>query len=194
MATTTSLWKVLMPYVLPVVDKCPKAQIVHEIRSAAITFCQETQIWQEDLDPLFFPEGIAEADVDPPRESRVCEIISIKTQDGEELTPGLNFTATLEAVTLTATPTVDTQLDIRAALKPTLASTGIPEGIMEDWGQKIAYGAIAALKAMRGREWEDVPGAQLNNQLFEDGMASAKYRVMIGGAKRGLKVKPRSFM
>ncbi|BDQ36303.1 hypothetical protein SYK_06630 [Pseudodesulfovibrio nedwellii] len=188
------LWKTLLPYVLPEVDKCPKAQIVNEIRRAAITFCQRSQIWQKDLDYLFFPAGVATADLDPPQESRVCEVISVSHLNGEELIAGTHFTATTDIVTILVMISQDTKLIPTVALKPTLLSTGIPEGLMEDWGKDIAYGAVASLKAMRGREWEDIPGAQIKNELFEDGIASAKIRAITGGAKRSLQVKPRSFM
>lgn len=188
-----AIWKTLLPYVLPEVDKCPKAQIVHEIRRAAIDFCQRSQVWHVDLDYLFYPAGVATAHLEPPREARVCEVLSVRTLGDQPLEPVENFTATTEAVTLVAVPTVDTKMIAHVALKPTLASTGMPEGIMEDWGREIAYGAIAALKAMRGREWEDVPGAQIKNELFEEGIAAAKIRVITGGAKRSLTVQPRSF-
>ncbi|OEU70155.1 MAG: hypothetical protein BA863_00915 [Desulfovibrio sp. S3730MH75] len=188
-------WKILMPYVLPEVDKCPKAQITNEIRRAAITFCQRTQIWREILDPLFFPADIASAELEPPRGARVCEVLVVTNLNGGvALTPEVQFSATSDTLDLIDTPTLDTQISVLAALKPTLLSTGIPEGLMEDWGQYIAYGAVASLKAMRGREWEDIPGAQIKNELFEDGIASAKIRVITGGAKRSLTVKARSFI
>ncbi|MBI9113173.1 hypothetical protein [Maridesulfovibrio ferrireducens] len=187
-------WKILMPYVLPEVDKCPKVQIVNEIRRAAIVFCQRTQVWREELDPLFFPAGIVSAELEPPRGARVCEIITVTNLNGGvALIPEVQFSSTSDTIDLIGIPTFDTQLSVLAALKPTLLSTGIPEGLMEDWGQYLAYGAVASLKAMRGREWEDLPGAQIKNELFEDGITSAKIRVITGGAKRSLTVKPRSF-
>lgn len=190
----TALWKTLLPYVLPEVISCPKAQIVNEIRRAAIDFCQRSQIWREDLDYLFFPAGVATADLDPPQDSRVCEVVSVSLLDGSTLEVGTHFTATTSVVSMRIMLDVDTKLIPTVALKPTLAAPGIPEELMEDWGYVIAYGAIASLKAMRGREWEDIPGAQIKNELFEDGIASAKIRAITGGAKRSLTVKPRSFM
>ncbi len=186
-------WKALLPYVLPEVDKCPKAQIINEIRRASIDFCQRSQIWQEELDQLFFLAGFATAEMDPPRETRICEVMSLRTLNNEYLTAGEHFKATTGTVFLSVTPTVDTKMIATAALKPTLTSTGLDEGIMEDWGYVIAYGAIASLKAMRGREWEDIPGAQIKNELFEEGVTSAKIRAVTGGAKRSLTVKSRSF-
>ncbi|MBI9113139.1 hypothetical protein [Maridesulfovibrio ferrireducens] len=190
----TSPWKILVGYVQPEVATCPKGTIINEIRRAAIVFCQRTQVWREELDPLFFPAGIASAELEPPRGARVCEILVVTNLNGGvALIPEIQFSSTNDNLDLIDTPTLDTQLSVLAALKPTLASDGMPEGLIEDWGQYIAYGAIASLKAMRGREWEDIPGAQIKNELFEDGIASAKIKVITGGAKRSLTVKARSF-
>ncbi|WP_027178771.1 hypothetical protein [Maridesulfovibrio bastinii] len=187
-----SPWKTLVGYVQPEVATCPKGTIINEIRRAAIRFCRETAIWVEQLDPLFFPAGMDTADLDAPRGSRACMVTELKGENGV-LDPQYDYSATPDMVKLINTPTINSQFEVKAVLKPTLSSDGMPEGLMEDWGEIIAYGAIASLKAMIGREWEDLSGAQIKMNLFNDGIADAIVDRLREGTNKPLRVKSRSF-
>lgn len=185
----TAEWKTLLSYVRPEVDRCPKAQILNEIRRASITFFERSKVWQETLDQLYFPAGIDTAEVDPPRDTRVCQIVSLKRVDGTEVKAGSGFTASSEVIVLGHAPLEPVFMIPIAALKPTLSAQGVPEHLMEDWGLDIAYGAIASLKAMRGREWEDIPGAQIKNGLFNDGIYQAQRVAINGREKKAMRAK-----
>lgn len=187
-----SPWKTLVSYVQPEVATCPKGTIINEIRKAAIYFCRETAVWTEQLDPVFFPAGLDTADLDAPSGSRVCMVTEMKGENGV-LNPEYDYRATPESVTLSSVPATDAQYEVKAALKPTLMSEGMPEGLMEDWGEVIARGAVASLKAMRSREWEDLTGAQINKTLFDDGVAEAKVDRLREGTNKPLRVRSRSF-
>ncbi|WP_027179452.1 hypothetical protein [Maridesulfovibrio bastinii] len=186
------LWKTLVPYVQPEVTTCPKGTIINEIRRSAIVFCESSSVWEESLDQLFFPAGLDTAGLDAPHGARVFLVTELKGKDGI-LDPRHDYYATASTVTLREKPSIDASYEVRALLKPTLSSDGMPEGLIEDWGLKIAYGAIASLKAMRGLEWEDLTGAQIKMKLFNDGIADARLSRLHGGTNKPLRVRSRSF-
>jgi hypothetical protein len=82
-----------------------------------------------------------------------------------------------DVIMLTMRPPRDCIVTVDIVLRPSrLGETKLPESLLEEWGDVLAFGALAKLKAMSGRniEWADVQGAQINNQLYIEGVARAK--------------------
>ncbi|BDQ35929.1 hypothetical protein SYK_02890 [Pseudodesulfovibrio nedwellii] len=184
-----AIWKAFLPLILPEAPGCPKALAVNKVRSAAIDFCKETNIWHEYIDPLFWPAGVKTADIDPPQHTRIAQILSIEV-GGAPLVTG-QFSATNDIVTLTVTPLYDTIGALNVALKPSLTSTEIADSMFEDWGEIIAQGALAKLMAMKGKKWSNIPGAELNYKLYRSGIVDAKTHVAKSGTSQSLQVELR---
>lgn len=60
------------------------------------------------------------------------------------------------------------------ALKPTRASTGLPDFIVERYLEDIANGAIFRMAAIPGRGWSNANMALARKKLFDDGIANAR--------------------
>ena len=188
MATTT--WDTLLPYVLPIVRNVPKIVATNEIKSAAKAFCERSLFWRETLDTLVFPEGISIAEMEVPRGAIVCKVISFKLE-GVEKVPDVHYTATTSEIILVDTPPRQVSGVVDVALRPATSATGLPDIIMEEWGDDIAKGAVAQLKSMAGSEWFDAAGAQVNHELFEQAIANARRKALVGIAPKNLQVAPR---
>ena len=69
---------------------------------------------------------------------------------------------------------------VDAALCPSRLSERLPEQLIEAWGDVLAYGAQARLKAMSGQHvaWTDAAGAQVALELYNEGVARARIRAM----------------
>lgn len=60
------------------------------------------------------------------------------------------------------------------ALKPTRASTGMPDFIVEKYLEDLANGAIFRMAAIPGRAWSNANMALARKKLFDDGIANAR--------------------
>lgn len=186
-----SLWKELVNDVQPEVATCPKFTIINEIRRAAIKFCKESGVWEVEL-RTFVPANIGRVILDPPDGARIQLVTEVTDEYGSMDRDCYSVTSTSEDLILPPAPE-NRWITVSVILKPTRKSEGMPESVIEDHGNIIAYGAIASIKAMSGQVWEDLTGAQIKKMLFDDGVADAKVDKLRGGVKRPLRVKSRSF-
>ena len=74
----------------------------------------------------------------------------------------------------------DCAVTVEAILRPSRFSQKVPHDLIEEWGDILAYGALAKIKAMSGKgiEWSDPQGAGVALQLYNEGTARAKGRVI----------------
>lgn len=176
------LWNKLLPEVLPEVAQAPKDIVRRHIISAAGQFFTKTGIWQQDLDPAKLKARRNKIELLPERGTRIVSILNIQNLTKNRPVSRNEYHSNGDVVTFARTYADDCMMQIVAAVKPTRSSAGLPESLYEDWGTAIVYGAIASLKVMRGREWEDLTGAQTRLALFNDYVAEAKGKIASGGS------------
>lgn len=184
-------WEKIIPDVLPEVSQAPKPMVRSHIISAAGKFFTETGIWKQTLDPAKLRERKNTIELLPERGTRIVSISSVFDLTKSQQISRELYHSDSDVLTFLRTYAEDRMMQITAAVKPTRSSKGLPESMYEDWGMAIAYGAIASLKAMRGREWEDMAGAQARLALFLDYIAEAKGKVARGGSSETQFMKPR---
>ncbi|MDK2957815.1 MAG: hypothetical protein PWQ57_3313 [Desulfovibrionales bacterium] len=185
-------WSAFLPYVHPEAAGAPVAVVLSKIRHAAQDFCQESQIWRESLDPVVFPKGVKEADLEAPDDdSRIVELVWLKDAGGSKLAPGADYTATHETITLASAPAKAFTCSALAALKPSASAETVLDFLFHDWSEAIAHGALGKLMAMVGREWLSPQGAAFHRQEFSKGVAAARARINKGYASRSLQVSLR---
>ena len=99
--------------------------------------------------------------------------------DGSELSPSA-YVGEGDVVRLEAPASRSLTATAEAVLRPSRMAENIPQAILEEWGDIIAYGALAKLKAMSGRhvEWADAQGAGLALQAYNEGVARARGRAL----------------
>ena len=68
-------------------------------------------------------------------------------------------------------------LHILCAVKPNRNASGIAEFIFEDWGEDIAYGALARIHAMMGRSWANPQLVSYYQSKFRASISRAKSKM-----------------
>ena len=169
--------KRLLPHVLPQVLPCPSSMALDALQFMAVDFCTQTEVWSER-----FQEPLAAGDavlcLSAPGEAVIVRVRALWL-DGSELSSSA-YSSEGDVVRLEAPATRSLTATAEAVLRPSRMAENIPQEIFEEWGDIIAYGALAKLKAMSGRhvEWADAQGAGLALQAYNEGVARARGRVL----------------
>jgi hypothetical protein len=201
----------LLPEIIPMVPGCPDTLIENNIRAAVIEFCEKSEAYQQELDPVTTVANIYEYDLEPPPQTSVCKILWA-THLGEEIEA--ITTALLEqrepkwrdsnyagrpkyfvkqnpsTFWLVPVPNL-TQVSstiIRAVLKPTYTSTACDDGVMSDYREAIINGALFRLLRMPSKDWTDYAGAQVYGSLFNEGLVYAERKARQGDVRVSRKV------
>lgn len=204
-----------LPYVLPDVPGCPEIVAVQQIRNTVIDFCEKSLVVQVDLDPVTLVAGQADYDLEPPTNRLVTKVISLfyrnrllepSAQDEIQRATFYNPSA-LEADNQ-SDPTTWMQKDartfsvfpipknrengaitIRAAIKPTRASTSCDDVVFEDYVEYIAAGAKARLMIVPNKAYTNPNLVVTQNQLYMQGVNMARQRASRGHTRANLRVK-----
>lgn len=70
-------WEDYLPDVFLEAPGCPTAIAVNAIRSAAISLCQERNVWQEDIARIALVGGVAGAVIAVPADSEIATILDV---------------------------------------------------------------------------------------------------------------------
>lgn len=177
----------------------PTFTVKDAILRACRQFCEETFVWKEYLDDMPAIANIRTYDLDPPANTRVVTILSMRYKD-RDLTPktidqlvqerhnwqDLKSTQARhwvqenpESFTLVPYPS-ESEFggiqQIRVALKPTMSATAVGSILYEDYDEAIAAGALARLQAVPGKPWSDPKRAMEHEANFSDAMSLARVR------------------
>lgn len=192
-------YEAFLPEILPMVPGCPDSLIESSVRSAAIEFCQRSEAYQIDLDPVTTVDRIYEYDLDSPRGTSVQKILWA-THQGRDLEPVTTTlleqrlprwrekgqegvpkffvqqsSKTFHLAPVPATKVVNGTI-VRAVLKPTFESTACDDDVMTDYRDTIINGALFRLLRMPNKEWSDLTSAAVYGQLFNQGVEEAERR------------------
>ncbi len=166
---------ILLPLVMPQVMPCPQSMVLDTLQMLAVDFCKETGVWDavfreevqpcETVIPLPLPKGA------------VIASVTDFYLDDEKLERKA-FDAGLRDITLREARDACAVATVKAALRPLRTSRELPEDILEEYGDILAFGAIAKIKAMSGQyvEWSDPQGMNTYYQLYQEGATRAKAR------------------
>lgn len=185
-------YDLLLPRVLPQTQPCPGVMALDAVRQVAVDFCTRAEIWRDVLTERVFP-GASAIDLPLERDTALVRVVELRL-DGAVLSPGDDFTASPRAVDLAFDPPRELTARIAVVLRPSRLATRLPEEMLEEWGDVLAFGALAKLKSMSGPHvaWSDPQGAALNLQLYEQGVARAGIRVLRGRDGRSLRMGDRA--
>lgn len=188
--------------------------LVHHVRQAAIKFCSRTQAWRADLAAivadgtatsfqLVLPEGtvvsrLLRVTVTPAQQRP--EPAEIYTADeGQALIDDdtgrlLAYTdAARTAVTVWPAQPSGTPIKVRASLQPSQAAAELPDGLVEQYAQEIARGALSTLLALDGKPWSKPALAGTYGMQFEQDIHTAARAAERGFARSGRRSTTRYF-
>jgi hypothetical protein len=193
------------PSVAADMASCPYPTLVDAIRFAAIEFFNKTRAWVVDLDAIdvvanqqtyTLTSNVSETTVVAPRQviwgaaddtnSRVLlpKTLSWLQDRYGDITqssydPSYYLADTTREVSLVPVPAdaVSAGLRVKAAIKPTQASTGVDtDDIYEEYLEDIVFGARARLLMMRDKDWSDYQLGVSERASFEDCIARTRKR------------------
>lgn len=173
----------LLPRVLPQVLPCPKSMALDALQIVAVDFCRQSGAWPLELRESVFA-GDCRIGLNPPRGVVIGEITALYLDGGR--VDKASYTPFPQEIVLGFTPASEALATIEATARPTRTADSLPESIIEEWGDILAFGALAKLKSMSGTgiEWTDAQGAAMNLTLYNEGWCRAKtqmFRRRYGG-------------
>lgn len=167
----------LIQRVLPQVLPCPRSMVMDALQYIAGDFCGNTGVWSMALQEYAI-KGDSGIQLNPPEGVVVSRVKEISL-DGNYIDAS-EYRATTSDVLLGFTPQMDAIALVQCAVRPSRSAESLPEDILEEWGDTIAYGALAKVKAMSGAqiEWTDAQGASLALQLYSEGCGRARAKMI----------------
>lgn len=204
-----------LPYVLPDVPGCPEIAAVLAVRNTAIDFCEKSLVVQADLDPVSLVSNQADYDLEPPTNRLVTKVMKLFYKNSElspivaDFVPSVTFYnpgsidadspseprcwSQKDTTSFTLWPTPKTSqsgaITIRAALKPTRASSSCDTVLFEDYVEYIAAGAKARLMLQPNKAYTNPGLVVTQNQLYMQGVNMARQRASRGHTRANLRVK-----
>lgn len=200
-----------LPYVLPHVPNCFEDHAIVAIRNACMQYCSDTQIIQQDIDPITTVTGQNTYEIDTPTGYRLAHVMNLYyigarlerkselelqklyTRDWQALTGApkvfTQFNADEVVVALRPMETVRNALTGRISLVPTRDSTTVDGVLYERHLEDIVQGTLARLKMTPDQPYTDVQAAVAHGRMFESSAAELRSFVNGGMNRAPLRVR-----
>lgn len=165
----------LLSRILPQTLPCPRSMALDVLQMTSMDFFRESGAWVENLEEMADP---CDTIINPPLPGNAAlHNVSQVWLDEHKLNGG-EYSFDSQGLVLADAPGRVCCVRFAATLRPKRTATELPEDLLEEYGDCLAYGAIARLKAMSGNkvEWSDPNGASLNWQLYNEGLDRARKR------------------
>jgi hypothetical protein len=199
--------------VMPYVKDVPEIVALQAIKNATIEFCQETRYIQDNLDAMAGITKIGTYDLEANEGTyKIADIVECWYGDSflvpksiEQLTqiyrstnwntlggnPYYYFRPSSQEIRLVPYPDVTQsgKINIRAALKPSRASTTIREEIYERFLEDIAYGARARLYNTPNQPYYDLKTSLEYMKRFNDVIADVRTQVNKGLTRASVQIE-----
>jgi len=218
--SVTSL-DLFLPLVIPYVYQCPEPAALQALRLAAIDFCKKTDAVQRVIDAADVVAGVEDYTVVAPTNMVLARVLGVgwnghwlipltpgdvrsdvalrgvAVGDAELLTgdPMFFFQKTPQANVVSLYPVPDTALaagiTVKASFFPTMSAGTVDSQLYDDWGEGIAAGALARLKATSGVAYSADPRPDAIR--YERAVGEAKRQVQFGKQTNQSRIMPRRF-
>lgn len=205
-------WETILNDVMPHLPGCETNIALHNIKRAAIEFCEKSKYFRAETDLVDVAAGEREIDIDSPVTGTVVVKVLDTFFDGKELTTKSVSALNVEMPdwrTSTGEPSAFTQLSPSAlllapvpdapttsglqmtvALAPTYESSGIERYIPQHFIEGIAAGALARMLVMQNKPWTDPALAAVFANRFNNEIAAASAIAEQGFGMAVLRTKP----
>lgn len=210
MSTTT--YDAFLIEVMPYMQDVPSIVAEQAIRNSVIEFCTETRYLQTDLDSISAISGVSQYDLDAETGYVVVDVMQawygsslLVPKSTEQLSqiyrntdwrtvsgnPYYFFREKATQVTLVPTPqkTEANKLNVRVAIAPTRAASGVDSEIYERFLEEIAFGARGRLYNTPGQPYANPKLALEYSKRFNDAMAEVRTRVYKGLTRASVNIE-----
>lgn len=187
-------WDKFLGRMAPHLPGCPDFTMREALADSAREFCERTHLWREELDeeatvadqavyqmfalaPIekFLSFACDGTDIFPTHPSMLPE--GWREERGK---PTHYFLVGDTDIQLYPTPDTAYTLAATAVIKPKDTATGVESFLRDAHEDAIRSGAIARLMLIPGKDWSNLPLADIHNKLFEAGIDNARARDLRG--------------
>lgn len=200
MSAAFTLW---LNDIRPDVPGCPIFAINAAILSAAIEFCQKTEVWTQEFNKGATVVGTADYQVTGLTAGSEIHRIKYVQAYGQEIIPAsdstLNNNPTWrtdtgipgvykwkypDSITLIPSPSMASADDliIIVVLKPTRSASSLTDLLGQPYYDAIRYGALYRLLNRRGQPWYDPQEALFSMNEFKKWIRTGKHDALTGNA------------
>jgi hypothetical protein len=200
------------PYVQPECPGLPLFECDRAVREAAIELLSKADLYQAEPEDLRTVPGVEEYELSAPSGAEASRVMDIQFR-GQSLRklasemevqsllarsgsarPQVYYQRDNTSIILAPLPKEAETFRLFLSLKPTSASTALPDGIGKEHRNLIATGAKAWLMLMNAQPWSNPQLGMLNRQLFQRGISAAIRRAQFGNSGAPLTVRKRPFI
>lgn len=202
----------LGPYIRTEAQGVPDFLLERYVRESSIDFCIQTDAYRPEPEDVSVISGVSEYDLTIPAGTELNHIIDVY-RDRQKLEP-VSYSRLLEITgdgSLKSTPQFYSQRDnaefflapiparaetlkVLYSLKPSPASTSIPNTIGLEYREAIVHGALYRLQMMPNQTWSNMNQAQSNKMLCAKRSTEIMRQVRYGYAGAALTVRSRAFI
>ena len=185
---------------MPDLSGCPKALIDQQLIVVLRDFFMESQIYQwtgvrisTKAGKIKYEATDYPNDYWPERVAQVVQFSDSSDTNGTKLIAGYDYIANGgNGIILAAKPDVGTTraLQITLVLLPLFTCTSIPTDFFNRYFKALAAGVKARCFAMPKTPWFDMQQASINQEIFNEGLLTARIQVDRGFLNDALIAKP----
>jgi hypothetical protein len=202
-------WAQFYDYIMPSLPGVSAAAVDVVLRDKTIEFCEQTWALTDDLDPIPTVAGQYEYPLDATEPQ--TEVFAVKTAwvDSEPIAPetmDVLWAANRDWRTYQGKPLYYAQrdfqnvllypvpdgvysVDLVAVLRPTLASTGVPDKVFTDYRQIISAGVLGVFLQQSDKPWSNPSVGSAAARQFSNGVTAATVTTTRGRARATLQVR-----
>lgn len=193
-----------LPEVLPFLHGCSDLVATHAIKNAVIEFCEKTDWWIFEMDPIYSMVNVQDYDLDDlPDHTSIVRLIEggyggrhmdaltldqLRARYGvtwRSLAPGQPAyctQVTQDQISLVPAPGVGSTAQFTAfiSLRPTRDSISCDSSIYERWAEVVGSGALSRLYSTAGQPFSNPAAAAVKRGQFNVGCNEAKRERMRG--------------
>lgn len=202
------LWSAWLPDVLPHVAGCPVPIVEHELRRTSQDFFTRSRAWQVTLAPVAVSAGDDFVIITPTDLEQEMVRIERAWYDGKQLevytaeqlddafsddwethtgSPSAVIQFTPGSLRLYPIPTADAAegLKARISVRPSEASTGLPDEMYVKYRDAIKFGARGSIQLYPAKQWTNLDQAAVNGNNYNTltNRAAANAAQSFGGGR-----------
>lgn len=183
----------LLNGVTPYCRSCPPGPALVALRRAMRTFCERTELWQEELDPIDLVADQADYTLAYKWLASIVRVLEVRLLSTEEVSAGseghivaLQFYEFTPPETLTLNDQIKPQaavtdgMVVKVVLVPKWRVPEVPEWFIDQWAEPLCARAVWDLKGQASEAWYDPNGRQEWADIWNDGLNRAMGNVARG--------------
>jgi hypothetical protein len=176
----------LFLYVLPNVVGCPRLTMQHHIRLAAIEFCEQSRLHEEECATV--NTGLGVVNVTPGSDLEIVAISSVYVGEREyhsktrrsglgllnaNCSDGFYTVSAGGKLTINPVQLPDVPVRVVASLRPAMNATTLSDELME-WREAIASGAVQRIAALPNETFTSPELSIYHKSIFDSAVKVAK--------------------